>query len=1142
MRNSICVAWLCCLIPVSAIAQQANAPGSQAAAQPRHPALLAKDAQGNHPLSLSRADVAVLVDGAVARTTLTLTFSNDANRVLEGELTFPLPEGASVSGYGLDVNGQMVDGVAVEKQKARQSYEREVHMGIDPGLLEHVAGNNFRTRVYPIPAHGSRTVRVQYENNLFSSGDGLAYVVPLNWDEEVAACKVKIEVLNAADKPTVKSKTFAGIVFEPRAGGGFVAQKQFEHAQLNDDLSLAMQTPGDTVRIESRPRFAVTSDDLAKPINPSPEFYFAISNRPAVPPATAPGAVVKKTSRIGVLWDASMSRRSIDHAREIAVLKAAMKQMGNGDVDLVLFRNVAEPARSFTVRNGQSDELIKYIASIGYDGGTNLGALAMPANPRDLFPRDEGQLRGDYGYWLLFSDGLGDIGPSAPAAAEAPVYVVSNDDRANHALLDQIARKSGGAYLNLKRLDDAQAAAIVGRPPYSLIKAVYDARQIADVTPSGAQPAGGRVLVCGKLLAPEARITLQYGYGSNVLASQTYMLRQTDAKTGGLLPEIWAQQKIAELSALPDDNHDELLRLGREFNMATPATSLLVLETADQYARNDVVPPRNRPAVYQEFLAKVREKKALAQKTHEQRVQAALAMWDERVKWWEKKYDYPANFTYSAPAVPVTLPPGLAAADASGTSGPATQPANGGVSQRDFAGLTRGESEAGQAARPAASPPAGARSRLSAADERAVPRRGAQAQNQWRALGDVDGRDVTTNHAPSDNGIRERAGEITVRGRDAGGEPSASPALTQQLQQALREDEGRGPSGAVYGNGRNSHTGKKDKEITLLDATGEGEASIQIKTWDPRTPYLKAMKAAGPEKAYAVFLEQRKTFGDSPAFYLDCGDYLLRNNQRMLGIRVLSDIAELQLEDARLLRIVAHRLQQIGEREMAIDLFGKIARLRPDEPQSLRDLALALAAKAGDESKDPHSYRAFSDYTHALSLLNEVIMGDWQRFDGIQVVALMEYNRNLQKLKNMPGVHDISSSLDPRLVKLLDCDVRIVMTWDTDNTDIDLWVTEPSGEKCFYQHNRTTIGGMLSRDFTDGYGPEEYCVRKAMPGQYKIQANFFGSRQQALVGPTTVHATVITNFGRPDEKRQSMTLRLTDNKQVVDVGSVKVGG
>ncbi len=165
-------------------------------------------------------------------------------------------------------------------------------------------------------------------------------------------------------------------------------------------------------------------------------------------------------------------------------------------------------------------------------------------------------------------------------------------------------------------------------------------------------------------------------------------------------------------------------------------------------------------------------------------------------------------------------------------------------------------------------------------------------------------------------------------------------------------------------------------------------------------------------------------------------------------------------------------------------------------------------------------------------------MNQWDRFDEIESIALMEANRLIEKTKGMTG---IQNPFDKRLVKNLDCDVRIVMSWDADLTDIDLWVTEPSGEKCFYGHNRTVIGGHLSKDFTQGYGPEEYCLKKAMPGQYRIQANFYGSNQQSLAGPCTVQATVITHFGRPDESRQSLTLRLVDRKESVDIGQIQIG-
>lgn len=57
-------------------------------------------------------------------------------------------------------------------------------------------------------------------------------------------------------------------------------------------------------------------------------------------------------------------------------------------------------------------------------------------------------------------------------------------------------------------------------------------------------------------------------------------------------------------------------------------------------------------------------------------------------------------------------------------------------------------------------------------------------------------------------------------------------------------------------------------------------------------------------------------------------------------------------------------------------------------------------------------------------------------------------------------------TVDQQLIKLLDVDVQIILTWDADMTDMDLWITEPSGEQASYNNNRTRIGGMVSHDFT----------------------------------------------------------------------------
>ena len=130
---------------------------------------------------------------------------------------------------------------------------------------------------------------------------------------------------------------------------------------------------------------------------------------------------------------------------------------------------------------------------------------------------------------------------------------------------------------------------------------------------------------------------------------------------------------------------------------------------------------------------------------------------------------------------------------------------------------------------------------------------------------------------------------------------------------------------------------------------------------------------------------------------------------------------------------------------------------------------------------------------------------------------------------------------DKKLRNNLDVDVRIVMAWDADATDIDLHVTEPGGEEAYYGHRNTSRGGLVSDDITDGYGPEEYLIRRAPTGPYTVKTRYYGSRQQTVVGPATVTATVYTDWGRAKQQAQTLTLRLDKPREVVEVGTITFG-
>ncbi len=316
----------------------------------------------------------------------------------------------------------------------------------------------------------------------------------------------------------------------------------------------------------------------------------------------------------------------------------------------------------------------------------------------------------------------------------------------------------------------------------------------------------------------------------------------------------------------------------------------------------------------------------------------------------------------------------------------------------------------------------------------------------------------------------------------------------------------------------------------------EAPSSIRIKPWNPDTPYLTPLENAGAENRYAAYLQQRKAYGKAPGFYLDCADFFLRHGEPDRALRVLYNISELDLENGPLLRVLAHRLRQWGRLDDSIGVFEQTLKLRGEEPQSYRDLALVLSDRAlirlSENQGDPAGGK---DLSRAIALLYHVVVTPWDRFREIALTALLELNRLLPMARKF-GVRHIE--VGSRLILPMDLALRIVLTWDADLTDIDLWVTEPSGEQATFKHRRTTLGGLLSKDFTDGYGPEEYLLRRAMEGTYIIEANYYGAVAPSLTGPVTVEADIFTNYATPTEKRETLTVRLENRRDTCKVGEV----
>jgi len=940
------------------------------------------------PLQLTQVRVEANIIGHLAETRMTMTFYNPNNRSHEGDLYFALPEGSTVSGYALDVNGQMVDGVVVDKDRARQVFEAEVRKGIDPGLVEWTQGRNFKTRVFPIPARGSRTIRVTYVADVNQTAEGAVYRLPLGFRKRVKAFSLRLEVVKAAARPVIKSGGPRSLRFASWRDS-YVASTKLSNVKLNRDLLVSLpKIEAVPVRVEKAPDGKV---------------YFTIRDIVKHRGAQAAGA----PGRIALYWDASLSRAKTSHAAELRLLAQYLNRLRSPvEVSLVAFRNVSDPPRRFRLP-AQRKALFGALRSVRYDGGTQVGSVR--------------RLRGRFDLVLFFSDGLSNFGVEKPPALGAPVYTINSATSANHAFLRYLALRSGGAYLNLNRTAVKTALGAIGAETFSFISAHTTGAATRSLYPKVRVPMQGAFTLAGRLNAPVATVTLNYGVGSRVTLRRTFTIRRSQARKGDLLRRAWAQKKLDDLMIFPARNRDAIASLGKSYALVTPGTSLIVLERLSQYVEHRIRPPASLPGMAKKYDLTMRQLAQVKRKHEASKLAHVLALWKQRTAWYNTRFQYPKNFRVHSKA------------------------------------------------------------------------------KKSRAMG---GATVTGSNRGRDRHTRNgRGSHRTMR-------------LMVRAERSLAVTAAKSPK-----------------------PTAQRQPAIALQAWDPKTPYIKALRAAPPYRRYAVYLAQRVKHGAAPAFYLDCASFFRKRNQQRLALRILSNLAELELENPALIRVLAHRLAQIGELDLSILMFQKVRALRPEEPQSYRDLALVLERRADGHQRYKRLLGAVrADYAQALRLLAKVVMNKWQRFNEIEVIALTELNNILPKARRV-GVKNLP--VDPRLIKHLTLDIRIVMTWDADLTDMDLHVVEPSGEEAYYSHNRTRIGGMVSRDFTQGYGPEIYAVRRAMRGTYTIKTRFFGSSAAKLAGAVTLQVDVYTNYGRRNQRRRSLTLRLTKKKDVFVVGNIR---
>ncbi|HOL67500.1 MAG TPA: VIT domain-containing protein [bacterium] len=154
---------------------------------------------GPFPLEVKYHHVSVRIKNQVATTRIEQSFYNPTAVRLEGLYLFPLPEGASIKNFSMEVDGKMVQAELLEASRAREIYEDIVRRLKDPALLEYAGQGTFKLRIFPIEARGEKRIVISYMEVLRAEAGLFTYRYPLNTEKfsarpiEEVSLKIELE-------------------------------------------------------------------------------------------------------------------------------------------------------------------------------------------------------------------------------------------------------------------------------------------------------------------------------------------------------------------------------------------------------------------------------------------------------------------------------------------------------------------------------------------------------------------------------------------------------------------------------------------------------------------------------------------------------------------------------------------------------------------------------------------------------------------------------------------------------------------------------------------------------------------------------------------------------------------------------------
>lgn len=552
------------------------------------------------PLDIKYHHVTVKITDQVAVTEVDQSFFNPNHQRLEGDYIFPIPKGAQIDKFSMDVNGKMAEAELLDAEKARRIYEDIVRRMKDPALLEYAGQGLFRVRIFPIEPHSEKRIRLKYVEILRSDNGLVSYTYPLNTEkfaaQPIKSVSVKVDLESKQALKTVYSPSHSVAV---KRAGNHKAIAEFETSDARPDTDFQLFYSVEQKEIGLS---VLTFNDGSDAGGGA----FALLASPSA--EIAQEKIAKKDVVFVLDTSGSMSQNDkLEQAKKALVF--CLKNLNQDDrFELVRFSTEAESLFGKLVavneiNRRKAEEFVKELRPIG---GTAIEeALAKALQPAEIRPEKTRP------YVIVFlTDGKPTIGKTDEKELLAGVAKAIGDRTlrifcfgigadVNTHLLDGIAEKTRAASQYVLPAEDLEVKVSsfytkINDPVLSDLKlgfsgAVRFSKMHPSVLPDLFK--GDQLVVFGRYSgAGDAAIQLEgsiNGARRTFTYEASFPARATDHS---FLPKLWATRRVGflldqiRLHGEEKELKDEIVDLARKHGIVTPYTAYLVVE--DESRRN----------------------------------------------------------------------------------------------------------------------------------------------------------------------------------------------------------------------------------------------------------------------------------------------------------------------------------------------------------------------------------------------------------------------------------------------------------------------------------------------------------------------------------------------------------------------------